>query len=339
MAYSHYQGHGNQGWSAQYTGVNGNTSNFPQSSHFQGVNGGVCPRELASHTRPNPSLGMYQPRQPDNTYQQMQGAVDDDLLSMPMSFHDNPFQSHDPTNTSFESINEMLLEMGNRERSSSRRTPHHRVVNGRVGRRVSSNNTLSSYTSGDGSGYSGTTDPTTLSSADMYKSDMGFGAAMEVPYDRNHGITFDFGQSQGFYRPVGDAALPQAGQLSLRSYAYKENFSHPVRLTQLSDTRSTTDASSLSSAEISCPESECGKTFHGEYRKGNLARHQKQVHKNQASFKCASCERLFRRGDARLKHYRKEHKDLVVDNPFVRRIRPTNGERAHGLEGISGDRE
>jgi len=300
------QGDGNQGWLTQYPGVNGNTSNFPPSNPFQGVHGGgVDPIEFTTHAGPGLSLSTHQPRQSDNAYQQMQGGVNDDLLFMSTPFRNNLFQSHDPTNTSFESIDRLLVVMENRERSSSRRTPHRRLVSGRAGRRMSSNHTLSSYTSGDGSGFSGAEgSTTTLSSFGMYGSNMGFGAATNA------------------LQP-----LPQTGQLNVRPYA-----------------RSTTDTSSLASAEVSCTESECGRTFHGEYRHGNLARHQKQVHNNGATFKCAAaaCSKVYRRKDARLKHYRIKHEDLAVDNPFVPRlprIRPMNGERAQDLEGIFGDRE
>ncbi|KAF2447959.1 hypothetical protein P171DRAFT_441837 [Karstenula rhodostoma CBS 690.94] len=57
----------------------------------------------------------------------------------------------------------------------------------------------------------------------------------------------------------------------------------------------------------------CGKEYNGEYRKGNLARHRRQKHgKREQSYPCEeSCSQVFKRQDARLKHYRKHHPWLV----------------------------
>jgi hypothetical protein len=56
--------------------------------------------------------------------------------------------------------------------------------------------------------------------------------------------------------------------------------------------------------------STCEATFKGRYRKGNLTRHRRHHHgSNETVFPCemASCTRMFKRQDARLKHYRRHH--------------------------------
>jgi hypothetical protein len=84
------------------------------------------------------------------------------------------------------------------------------------------------------------------------------------------------------------------------------------------------EASSLTSdtAEvICCTELGCAAQFTGNYRKGNLARHRRIIHKRLESYICESngCRRTFKRQDARLKHYRKYHPHLHVGPPVPRR--------------------
>jgi len=59
----------------------------------------------------------------------------------------------------------------------------------------------------------------------------------------------------------------------------------------------------------------CGKEYKGDYRRGNLARHIRQKHGiDEQNFPCADpgCSKIFKRQDARLKHYRKEHPQLTM---------------------------
>lgn len=70
---------------------------------------------------------------------------------------------------------------------------------------------------------------------------------------------------------------------------------------------------------LECPSDGCGVQFRGDYRRGNLNRHRRQKHGGgvyglTTFFPCEveSCERSFRRKDARLKHYRRHHPHLAT---------------------------
>jgi uncharacterized Zn-finger protein len=59
-----------------------------------------------------------------------------------------------------------------------------------------------------------------------------------------------------------------------------------------------------------CSETDCDATFRGDYRKGNLARHLRRIHRGiPGEYLCekSGCFKSFNRSDARLKHYRKCH--------------------------------
>ncbi|KAI8936505.1 hypothetical protein NX059_006910 [Plenodomus lindquistii] len=71
-------------------------------------------------------------------------------------------------------------------------------------------------------------------------------------------------------------------------------------------------ASSTTPVHLGC--GKCDKIFTGHHRKGSLARHNRQKHRDQGLvYKCedANCDRVFCRKDARLKHYRKYHQELA----------------------------
>jgi uncharacterized C2H2 Zn-finger protein len=60
----------------------------------------------------------------------------------------------------------------------------------------------------------------------------------------------------------------------------------------------------------SCPS--CGKVFKGIYASGNLIRHKKSLrcassHKRRREWPCGSCDKVYQRSDALLKHLRKNH--------------------------------
>lgn len=67
----------------------------------------------------------------------------------------------------------------------------------------------------------------------------------------------------------------------------------------------------------------CGKKFHGEYARGNCARHKRQKHsmEGEQHFLCKylSCQKSFNRQDARLKHYRRSHPELELKPPRGRK--------------------
>jgi uncharacterized Zn-finger protein len=77
------------------------------------------------------------------------------------------------------------------------------------------------------------------------------------------------------------------------------------------------DCLSMSSRQTSdiLPCADCPATFTGQYRKGNLARHQRLKHRapSQTLYHCEDvrCPRSFNRQDARLKHYRRNHPHLA----------------------------
>lgn len=67
---------------------------------------------------------------------------------------------------------------------------------------------------------------------------------------------------------------------------------------------------------LECTFEGCHTQFTGDYRKGNLARHKRQRHGRHGSAVQVPCEvhgcgRVFKRKDARLKHYRKHHPHLT----------------------------
>lgn len=57
----------------------------------------------------------------------------------------------------------------------------------------------------------------------------------------------------------------------------------------------------------------CPAQFHGEYRQSNLARHSRLRHTSGGKvYPCEDCDKIFRRQDARLKHYRRKHPNLTT---------------------------
>jgi len=53
----------------------------------------------------------------------------------------------------------------------------------------------------------------------------------------------------------------------------------------------------------------CGQQFHGRHGKGNLTRHWNSLHGGRDKLKCdfPGCGRMFRRSDAKGKHFRARH--------------------------------
>lgn len=102
----------------------------------------------------------------------------------------------------------------------------------------------------------------------------------------------------------------------------------------------TTDASSATTAlELQCNAAGCTAVFRGLYAKGNLARHKRHNHNGPRVYICEDegCDRVFRRHDARFKHYRKHHSSLAKpDVPRNNRTMPIEGKRDLALSNISG---
>lgn len=66
----------------------------------------------------------------------------------------------------------------------------------------------------------------------------------------------------------------------------------------------------------------CGKSFNGEYSKGNLSRHQRLKHDGlERDYPCLvpGCAKTYHRQDARLKHYREKHPELEIEEPRRRK--------------------
>jgi hypothetical protein len=100
-------------------------------------------------------------------------------------------------------------------------------------------------------------------------------------------------------------------------------------------------ASSNLPDELYCDELRCTATFSGTYRKGNLARHKRTSHNDPKRYICEddTCARQFKRQDARLKHYRKRHPNILAATPYTRRRPPSpsrSGGRDADLRNVSG---
>lgn len=85
---------------------------------------------------------------------------------------------------------------------------------------------------------------------------------------------------------------------------------------------------------LRCSHEGCKAEFKKSWGKGNLARHLRMKHKNGG--RCYICEAngcalVFQRSDARLRHYRKKHPELVKGPMRPRKASSSTGTRS-GLE-------
>jgi hypothetical protein len=76
------------------------------------------------------------------------------------------------------------------------------------------------------------------------------------------------------------------------------------------------------SRPLECTVEGCPAIFNGEYRKGNLARHIRFKHVGGSkTYSCeGGCAKIFRRQDARLTHYRREHPHLATGPKKPRKV-------------------
>ncbi|KAF2732310.1 hypothetical protein EJ04DRAFT_339454 [Polyplosphaeria fusca] len=87
----------------------------------------------------------------------------------------------------------------------------------------------------------------------------------------------------------------------------------PIGWKTLTSTVATSETPEL----LLCDITGCGARFTGEYRRGNCARHRRLSHGGNIggtkNFPCeeAGCGKMFKRQDARLKHYRRRHPKLA----------------------------
>ena len=108
-------------------------------------------------------------------------------------------------------------------------------------------------------------------------------------------------------------------------YQYEGSLAVPMRRSR--STRSSVSDASSTGPPIFTPEvmycdvGGCRQAFSGLYRRGNLGRHRRQKHREGKAYMCEddTCAKEFQRKDARLKHYRRNHPELAVDSPLVRR--------------------
>ncbi|KAL1791881.1 hypothetical protein ACET3X_009632 [Alternaria dauci] len=115
-----------------------------------------------------------------------------------------------------------------------------------------------------------------------------------------------------------DATYPSASDTG--SSILGRGLLSPKPESMTSDTHSCASDTSSPAAppEIYCDIDDCCIAFSGRHRKGNLARHKRNKHRGRV-YVCenASCERMFNRQDARLKHYRTHHQRLAT--PYIAR--------------------
>lgn len=129
--------------------------------------------------------------------------------------------------------------------------------------------------------------------------------------------------------PVHEGLVEQAGHQSLSPHPQPQDQSRWLLGTPSSHAGSTSmsrSPSNRSNTGTSICEV-CEKAFHGEYRRGNLARHRRQKHAHEEqTFPCEKrdCPKTFKRQDARLKHYRREHPELASNPPMPRKFESTS---------------
>ncbi|EMD91481.1 hypothetical protein COCC4DRAFT_128695 [Bipolaris maydis ATCC 48331] len=104
---------------------------------------------------------------------------------------------------------------------------------------------------------------------------------------------------------------------------------------QITEATSSSAVSGLDQGVLRCGVNRCEATFSGRYGKGNRARHKRDYHGGKEPVICedSNCGKVFRRSDARLKHYRSHHPHLVGRNTLVMRL----GRRNPAPGGLDGD--
>jgi hypothetical protein len=84
---------------------------------------------------------------------------------------------------------------------------------------------------------------------------------------------------------------------------------------------------------LTCVHGECAMVFTGRHRRGSLQRHMRLKHQSieERQFSCEfeHCGKIFKRQDARLKHYRKRHADLSQMAPPKEREVHSNQKEIH----------
>jgi hypothetical protein len=110
--------------------------------------------------------------------------------------------------------------------------------------------------------------------------------------------------------PMLDRFLSPEKQQDIDGKVEPQPFPSPMQVGS-NMSRSTSDTSTHSGPAV-CEV--CGNVYEGAYGRGNLARHRRQKHGlSEQTFPCEdpTCRKVFKRPDARLKHYRREHPHLA----------------------------
>jgi hypothetical protein len=110
--------------------------------------------------------------------------------------------------------------------------------------------------------------------------------------------------------PDGHLYVPSSRDEEARS---EQGSYQPMSVSSASTSSELSVASSSVPAALYCSEEGCDAVFSGAYRRGNLARHKRSIHRGlPGTYLCEvlGCHRSFNRSDARLKHYRKHHPEL-----------------------------
>ena len=94
----------------------------------------------------------------------------------------------------------------------------------------------------------------------------------------------------------------------------------------LSPSPSVKSSTSISETNTTLSCEHCSMEFSGLYARGNFARHRRHKHNSPRVFTCEDedCDRVFRRQDARLKHYRKHHPHLASVRLLLRKEVPSS---------------
>lgn len=90
---------------------------------------------------------------------------------------------------------------------------------------------------------------------------------------------------------------------------------------------------------LTCPHTGCNATFTGNYRKSNRSRHERLNHRASGLYPCQDehCSKVFRRPDARLKHYRRHHTHVADESKNTQRPRRGRGVSTQAEEETSND--
>lgn len=132
----------------------------------------------------------------------------------------------------------------------------------------------------------------------------------------------DFESHDGDNTPVEQrlygSAWAEAGRGSLFDTALDTSSTGESSIDSIQNTRFSRRHEGIS---LECPE--CGQSYHGPHRRGTMHRHMRLRHASRGSDKDYFCEakhcgKSFRRQDARLKHYRKQHPELGTPPAMLR---------------------